>query len=209
MLLRLLKGLDQELMPRTCAFCGVRCRPAETGLCTGCRQDLPRDVPRPPKPPFAAVVTPLRYEFPVDAAIKALKFRRRLSYVPAFGALLAESFDELPADIDALVPVPLHWFRHATRGFNQSMELCAALAAPIPVLSRIGRVRATPYQSGLDARKRRQNLKDAFRVTGTLRAQHPLIVDDVITTGATISSLAKVLLDAGAERVSALAVARA
>ncbi len=162
-------------------------------------------------PPFMAAVAPLAYSFPVDAALKALKFRRQLDYVPAFAELLRRVFSQLPDDIDALLPVPLHWRRHAMRGFNQAAELCGPIREQtgLPVLTSIKRVRSTPKQSGLDAVERRRNLQRAFVATDPVEMRHVLIVDDVITTGETCQQLGKVVLAAGAEKVSVLAVARA
>ena len=161
--------------------------------------------------PFRLVRAPLSYEFPVDAAIKMFKFRRRLHYVPAFGALLCKAFADLPADIDALLPVPLHWRRHGHRGFNQAAELCRPLrkATGLPVICNVRRQRYTPYQSGLSAAERRHNLRDAFAVRGALPWRHVLIIDDVITTGVTTRQLAQALKGSGADQVSVLAVARA
>jgi ComF family protein len=151
------------------------------------------------------------YEFPVDAAIKALKFRRKLFYVPAFADILAQAMCTMPGDVDALVPVPLHWRRQAIRGFNQASELAYAASRKtgLPVLRNVVRHRATPYQSGLAAAHRQRNLQAAFAVRGAIRARHVLIVDDVITTGVTCRQLALILLEAGAREVSVLAIARA
>lgn len=162
-------------------------------------------------PPYAAARAPLHYAFPIDAAVKYLKFRRRLDYVPAFGTILAAAMPELPAGTGALLPVPLHWRRQAMRGFNQAEELCRVLRrrTGLPVLRNVVRVRATPYQSGLHALERRRNLRGAFAVRGSLDCGHVVIVDDVITTGETCARLARVLLDAGARRVSVLAIATA
>jgi ComF family protein len=206
-----LRWLDDEIMPRSCAFCGDRCIEGELAVCGGCRQDLPRNDVDADDAPFTSVVTPLSYEFPVDAAIKALKFGRKLHYVPAFGELLCDVLDELPGDVDALLPVPLHWFRHISRGFNQSAELCKPLrrASGLPVLRIARRTRATPYQSGLNADQRRRNLEDAFSITSSLGSRHIVIVDDVITTGTTARALANVLFEAGADKVSVIAIARA
>ena len=180
-------------------------------LCHDCRSDLPVNEIEESDPQFACVIAPLAYEFPVDSAIKACKFRRKLYYVAAFGELLCEAAGELPDDVDALMPVPLHWLRHATRGFNQSAELCVPLrrATGLPLLRIARRRRSTSYQSGLDAAERRRNLEGAFELTRRLQFRHIVIVDDVITTGATARALADVLFDAGAEKVSVLAVARA
>jgi ComF family protein len=151
------------------------------------------------------------YEFPVDAAIKAMKFRRRLYYVPAFGDLLVQAIRKVPNDIDALLPVPLHWRRQAIRGFNQASELANVVRRKtgLPVLRNVVRHRATPYQSGLAAVHRQRNLRAAFVVRGAIPARHVLIVDDVVTTGETCRQLAVTLKDAGAHRVSVLALARA
>jgi len=161
-------------------------------------------------PPFTVCAAPLEYSYPVDAALKALKFRRRLDYVPALSELLWSAATALPDDIDALLPVPLHWRRHAMRGFNQAQELGRILRqrSGMPQLDNVRRTRATPYQSGLDARARRNNLRDAFAVRGVIAARHVLIVDDVITTGETCRQLAQVAMAAGARKISVLAVAR-
>ena len=161
--------------------------------------------------PLCVVAAPLEYAFPVDAALKALKFRRRLDYVPGLADLLCRVVRQLPADIDALLPMPLHWRRQAMRGFNQAHELARPLQrrTALPLLHPIRRVRSTPFQSGLDAAARSRNLRNAFVATDAITAQHVLIIDDVITTGESCRRLASVVLAAGAKKVSALAVARA
>tara|TARA_R110002096_G_scaffold29497_12_gene88763 strand:- start:5135 stop:5602 length:468 start_codon:yes stop_codon:yes gene_type:complete len=153
----------------------------------------------------------LRYEFPVDAAVKALKFRRKLYYAPAFVRVLLESRELLPDDLDAVLPVPLHWRREARRGFNQALELAkpVAKALDLPLLKTVRRRKATLYQSGLRADARRRNLQDAFDVRKNLCCRHVLIIDDVTTTGATLLQLAKTLQRSGVEKVSALTLAEA
>jgi len=155
--------------------------------------------------------TPFRYAFPVDAALKAMKFRRQLVYAPAFAALLLPLIETDFRDCDVLVPVPLHRWRQVRRGFNQAGELCASLARHtlLPSERAVSRVRRTPPQTGLSGTARRRNLRGAFVYRGQLRFRHPLIVDDVITTGATSNELARTLLAAGAEKVSVIAVAHA
>jgi ComF family protein len=161
--------------------------------------------------PFQAAVAPLAYSFPIDAAIRSFKYQRKLHYAPAFGELICRAAAELPGDIDALLPVPLHWLRHGVRGFNQAAEICRPLqhASGLPVLRNVSRARRTAYQSGLDARARRRNLAGAFAVRGAVRARHVLLVDDVITTGETCSQLARELLACGVRKVSVLALAKA
>jgi len=209
---RLLALVDDALMPVCCVHCGTRTAPEERFTCTGCRSDLPWLAnPRSPAPlPIAAMVAPLAYEFPIDAAIKALKFKRRLYYAPAFGDYLADAMRFLPEDIDALLPVPLHWRRLAFRGFNQAFEISREIRCRhgLPLVTGVVRCRATGSQSGLSAAERRSNVRHAFTARQRLTAQHVLIVDDVVTTGATARQLGRVLLDNGAGKVSVLAVAR-
>lgn len=230
---RAVRRLDNAIMPVRCAFCGTRTGGANERICGGCVDDLPWigsacarcAVPlavalpagvhcascqaRPP--PFIATIAPLRYEFPVDAGLKALKFGRRLYYATAFADLLAAYMHRLPAGPDALLPVPLHRRRQSVRGFNQARELCRPLARrfDLPIADVARRRRATSYQSGLSASERRKNMRDAFTANGAGQYRHIAIVDDVVTTGETTRQLAKVLLDNGVKHVSVLAVARA
>ena len=228
---RIVPALLDALLPPRCALCGLAC--AGPDFCLGCRFDLPRiraacaacgeplagPLPagvvcgrcqrRPP--PFECATAPLRYAFPVDEALKALKFRRQLFYARAFARVLYGEFLRHHEDADALAPVPLHPLRHARRGFNQSVLLCAPLArlTGLPVLANLRRVRRTAPQAGLAADSRRRNLAGAFRVRGELGCRRPLIVDDVMTTGETCRHLAAALRAAGAESVRVLTVARA
>lgn len=228
-----LRQLDAALMPVRCAFCGTRTRASERGICDGCRGDLPwldaacrrcaEPLPAPARPdascpacqqhppPFRAAAAPLRYAFPVDAGLKALKFERRLYYAAALGELLADAVERLSAGADALLPVPLHWRRHAWRGFNQAAELARPVAhsLKLPIIRGVVRRRATRPQSALAADRRRSNLRDAFVVRVKPAYRHVVIIDDVITTGATVTELTRTLLEAGVGAVSVLAVARA
>lgn len=216
LLRRLASSAESALMPCRCVFCGRISGRDESHVCVGCYADLPWIKDGHVEPPFTtrpleAIVAPLHYSFPIDAAIKAFKFHRKFHYQPAFSDLLLQASASLPADIDAILPVPLHRWRHMRRGFNQAVELAKPLQThlDLPLLNNVVRIAATPYQSGLDATQRRRNLKSAFRVLGKIAAQHVLIVDDVITTGETCRQLAKVLIANGVAKVSALAVARA
>lgn len=228
-----LRCFSDAAMPMRCAFCGTRTGHDGTRLCRECVGDLPWIKNACPRcavplelalpasvfcarcqvhpPLFTATVAPMRYEFPIDAGIKALKFGRRLHYAPAFAELLAGHMERLPPDVDALLPVPLHWRRQAVRGFNQAAELCRPLAArfDLPVIDIARRRRMTRYQSGLSASERRKNLRDAFTATAESQYRHIVIVDDVVTTGETTRQLAKALIKCGVEQVSVLAVARA
>jgi ComF family protein len=128
------------------------------------------------------------------------------------GDLLAAAF---PRDerFDAIVPVPLHWTRRWRRGFNQSSLLAANLArrTGLPVVAALSRTRATAAQAGLSHNARRRNVGGSFqcrRASQTLRGKRVLLIDDVMTTGATGSACAQMLKRAGASRVALLTVAR-
>lgn len=186
-----------------CPCCGqpVAAASAADVLCAACQQRLPA---------YYRARSIFRYAFPIDSALKSMKFGRQLTYAPALAELLLPTIDASFADADILVPVPLHRRRHVMRGFNQSAEICRTLAKQTdrPVCDQAVRCRYTKTQSGLTAPERRRNLRNAFKVRGTLGGSHPLIVDDVITTGTTCEFLAIALLAAGADRVGVLTVAR-
>ncbi len=225
--------VDNAVMPPRCAFCGTRLASGKLNVCAGCTADLPwlehacvrcaEPLPGLPAagtccgscqakpPPVSVTVAPLLYEFPVDAGLKALKFRRQLFYAPAFAELLLGALGQLRHEVDALLPVPLHWRRLAYRGFNQANELCKPLSrrTGLQVIGGVARCRATAAQSGLSASARNRNLRGAFVVKKRIVARHVLLVDDVITTGATTRHLALALLEHGVAKVSVAAVARA
>jgi ComF family protein len=223
--------LARILSPPRCVYCNAdvrhgyccaRCNrllPRVISSCERCAGPLPASGNGTPlcgecqvsPPPFDRTRAVFEYAFPVDAALKSLKFRSRLFFAPAFSAALLHAIDEDFPDADALVPVPLHRWRYASRGFNQARDLCRPLArsSGLPMLRNVHRVRPTATQTGLNAPQRRRNLSGAFRVRGRLRSVRPLIVDDVMTTGETCRQLAITLLEAGAGSVGVLVVARA
>jgi ComF family protein len=129
------------------------------------------------------------------------------------GRLLARA---LPLDerFDAVVPVPLHWRKRWSRGFNQSALLARAVAqrSGVPYVQALQRTRATAVQAGLSNTMRRKNVASAFKVRrargGKLDGQRILLVDDVMTTGATATACANALKRAGAARVALLTIAR-
>ncbi len=185
----------------------------EESICAACYADLPWTQPAVSPTPgiFECSIAMLRYEFPVDVAVKAMKFNRKLFYAPAFVEVLSAARPFLPNDIDAILAVPLHWRRKTHRGFNQAAELARPLARvlELPVVRGVRRVKATQFQSGLNTTARARNLSKAFAIHKPPNYQHVLIVDDIVTTGATLTQLGKALLNRGVERVSALTVARA
>jgi ComF family protein len=148
------------------------------------------------------------YEGVLRELIHLYKYGKVKTLARPLSGLLAQA---LPRDeaFDAAVPVPLYWRRRLQRGFNQAELLARGLSrrTGIPVVRALGRLRPTPAQAGLSNSARRQNVSQAFRARG-VQGKRILLIDDVMTTGATAASCAAALKQAGARRVSLLTVAR-
>jgi ComF family protein len=148
------------------------------------------------------------YEGVLRKLIHLYKYGKVKTLARPLSGLLAQA---LPRDeaFDAAVPVPLYWRRRLQRGFNQAELLARGLSrrTGIPVVRALGRLRPTPAQAGLSNSARRQNVSQAFRAHG-VQGKRILLIDDVMTTGATAASCAAALKQAGARRVSLLTVAR-
>ncbi len=157
----------------------------------------------------------LRYDFPADWLLTELKFNARLWHGPLLAHLIAEALSArpIPALAGAVVlPVPLHRRRLAARGYNQAAEIARPLARRIRCrldTTLLVRDRATREQSSLSAGERRRNVAGAFRLRRRPWFEHGIVVDDVVTTGATSREVARLLRQAGCRRVSVLAAARA
>jgi len=215
------KRVDQvldALFPARCLLCGQSAG-AGSPACAGCLADLPwLEAPAPPGPQlskaFAEVRSALKYEYPVDRLIAAAKFGRQVPVARGLGQLLAWRMPILPNPPDAVVPVPLHWRREAARGFNQAEEIARSLCQERGWRLRADlcrRVRQTPEQSALGAALRQENLHGAFALAEDRAAdqcRHVLLVDDVLTTGATAEAVARVFQAAGVPRLSLWTVAR-
>jgi ComF family protein len=151
------------------------------------------------------------YEGTLRQLIHLFKYKRMKPLAKELSAQLARA---LPRDqrFDIVVPMPLHWRRHWQRGFNQSELLARATArrSGIRMVNAVRRTRATATQAGLSNAKRRENVAGAFRVKNRrlVEGRRILLIDDVMTTGATASACALALKRAGAKSVSLLALAR-
>jgi ComF family protein len=227
--------LIDRLWPARCLVCGERGQ-AQRDLCGACARSLPWHrsaclrcaMPLPASPDIAAAMVcgeclqrppPLAqthaafaYAHPLDRLLPRFKFHGDL----AAGRLLAQlAFDAFVAceRPDALLAIPLHRDRLRERGYDQALELARPLARALRIPLRqevLLRLRATAPQSRLDAPQRRRNLRDAFSIAEGAKAlpAHVVLVDDVMTTGATLHAAAKTLRRAGVERIDAWICAR-
>jgi ComF family protein len=227
------RWLVRALYPPTCLLCGDK-GARGLDLCGACFDALPwnrRPCPRcaAPMPPDAddrlcgncikalpawdEAKSPLAYSYPLDRLIQRFKFDGDL----ATGRLLAEFLAEYLAaggdtKPDCILPVPLHPVRLKERGFNQAVELARPVGRRLRIPLRLDlceRMRATEVQSKLDAVERKKNLRDAFVVKRSVDGAQVAILDDVVTTGATMEALTQALKDAGVARVISWSLARA
>ena len=204
----LLDTILSTLFPDRCGGC------ARLGdlLCQRCRVALapyPRDSSHLP-----ASLNDVRIAFvfasPLREVVHQFKYRRVRRLARPLGQLMAAHLAARPLAIDAVLPVPLHHGRLAERGFNQAEALAQEVARALdrPLVCGLERVRATEQQAHLDARQRADNVRGAFGWRAAPPPRRLLIVDDVLTTGATIGACAEALRSAGAEAVYGLALAR-
>lgn len=202
------------------------CRGAASELlCAACDADLPRlaglrcprcalESPRgeicgrclSEAPHYDATVAALAYEFPADALVHSLKFRGELALAEYLGGILARCIPA--AGVDSVVAVPLSADRLRSRGYNQAVEIARHLARGPVDLGLCVRERDTPAQMDLPYGERRRNVRGAFRCTRSALGRRIAVVDDVMTTGATLNEIASVLKAAGASRVVNWVVAR-
>ena len=184
----------------------IRCaEPNAIGFCIRCRRR---------KPPFSSITAPYLYGGQLAEAIKKLKFQKQAHLARSLAAVVREAFTQASKGFDVAVPVPLHSLRMATRGFNQSQELLRHLAKgpPFPTASLLRRRGWQTAQSKLRGAKRFENPQNAFRTPRLLRraavGKRVLLVDDVVSTTATMRAAASALLVAGATEVAGFCVAR-
>jgi ComF family protein len=157
----------------------------------------------------------VRFDEISRALVHALKYGDRLDLAPMMGRWMSHAGRELLAEADALVPVPLHWRRLWARRFNQSAMLAATVSAEsgVPIAATaLKRVKPTAQQVGLTRAERAANIQGAFRVPddgkAAVHGRRLVVLDDVLTSGATVEGCAKALLRTGAANVDVLVFAR-
>lgn len=235
------KAIGEVVLPWECPICGADPEEADAPFCIDCRLEL-LDAAGAACPRCAMPVGPwavraegcgecLRRPLGFDSAIALgpyqgpirdlclrLKHESNAWIAPWLAGVLVEARPRL-LDLKTagavVVPVPLHWRRRWTRGYNQSEELARGLAKALdlPRIDLLRRVKATARSAGLGRAERARSLRDAFLVrtrrAGDLKGRTVILMDDVLTTGATCGSAARALKRAGAKRVVAVVVARA
>ncbi|HUU22977.1 MAG TPA: phosphoribosyltransferase family protein [Phycisphaerae bacterium] len=235
---RILMPFARLVWPDACVACGT-CEPTQEGFCQRCSRDLLslaslrwcrrcgstvgaglKAQDRCPSCPevafrFERTVRVAPYADPLAPAIRAMKYSRFGAGATHLAALLAEAAATACAGIalDVVMPVPMYWLRRIARGGNHSDTLARAVARRLglPVGRELRRVRNTPPQARLAASQRSQNVRGAFAVSrpAGVEGAAVVLVDDILTTGATANEAARTLLAAGARRVVVAVLARA
>ncbi len=231
------------LYPQPCLLCGLPSK-RSINLCAGCELDLPHNRHRCERcalplhsasldrvchdclvhpPPYQHCVIPWRYEAQIASMVRAFKQHGKLVYARLFGELLAEQLRLLYGASDLpefILPVPLHWTRHLTRGFNQATETAYQLVTSqalreLPPSHRpriaswlCSRTRHTTTQRRLDADARQSNLQQAFSAHPGCAGRRIAILDDVVTTGATVATIARELNRADTAEIHVWSIAR-
>jgi len=218
------------MLPHDCFLCGAFA--GATLLCDECRQDLPRiaaaccplcALPTPTnggicgaclkQPPFFdATQCRFRYAFPVDRLVQALKYQHRLAVAQFFADALLETSATMLMQTDLLLALPLSVQRLRDRGFNQALEIARPLAKRLGLplhTNGYGRSLDTVPQTSLPWKERHKNIRGAFECGMDLTGKAVTVIDDVMTTGATLNEFARTLKNHGAARVTNLVVARA
>ncbi len=215
------------MMSPVCLLCGDR--GDNEGLCKGCRASLPRStgmqcpvcaIPNPTgercgrclskSPHFDRVVAAFTYEFPATVLIQGLKYHGNLACARPLAAGLADTLDKEPYP-DLIVPMPLARARLASRGFNQAMEISRRIATEFGLNISIDvcrRTREGTPQAILPWKQRATNIRNAFVCDFELKGKSIAVVDDVLTTGATLNELALTLKRRGAREVIGWIAAR-
>ncbi len=225
--------IQHYLLPPTCILCGNPgfackdiCLPCFNNLsknnycCYRCAEIFPTAQTQPQlcgqcirhSPAFDESHAPFIYQHSIRYLVSQLKFNRQYKNARLLGSLLADHLEKTAELPELIIPMPLHRRRFQQRGFNQCTEIAQIvskqLAIPIDKKSCI-RQYDTAHQINLNAKQRQRNIKNAFLLIQPLKVSHVAILDDVMTTGATVNELARVLKKSSVDRVDIWVCARA
>lgn len=211
-----LSGLLDLLYPPRCVFCRKLLKKGEGSVCEKCRDELPYTVNGGKQTGdfFSVCVAPLYYEGTVRESILRYKFSEAAGYAQTYGALVAECIrDNLRGRYDLISWVPLSRKRYKERGYDQAMLLALSTAKELDgeAVSTLKKHRDVARQSSMgSAEKRRANISGVYRAAdpGLVEGKRVLLIDDIVTTGSTLSECARILLQSGAEEVVCAAIAR-
>jgi ComF family protein len=191
-----LESLPQH--PKACCpQCGL---PSQGEYCGNCLKH---------EPSYDRTHALFRYAYPIDALLQHYKYNNALYLSQTFGQLLSQQIVDF--DINVIIPMPLHPIRLKERGFNQSLEVAKIIAKQLNIdldITSCQRVKNTPPQASLALKERVKNMKGAFECSANFSGNHIMLIDDVMTTGASLNELAKTLKNAGATKVSCYILAR-
>ena len=215
--MRPLRFLLDLLYPPKCPFCGRVLERGEEGWCASCQEELPWTGSGDSKTVGAcdACLSPLWYRDGVREGMRRYKFGGGRGHAKLFGVLMAQCFqDRWEEGVDLITWAPLHPKRRRERGYDQAELLARRVGelTGLTVESTLEKVRAAAAQSGIDGEEaRKANVRGAYRVLPglDLAGKRVVLIDDVVTTGATLSECAAVLRQAGAGSVVGLTFARA
>lgn len=218
----------QSLFSAPCLLCAAKST-GDMGICRNCLDDMPwHSENRCPQcsldspnnqlcghclkspPAFDKTNVLFRYEYPVNALLRHYKYSHSLTLAEPFGILLAESVRKIPAP-DLVMPMPLHPQRLRERGFNQAVEIARVVARELRLTmdsQSCSRIKPTPPQASLPLKERVKNMKDAFDCKSRLDGLRIALIDDVMTTGASLDALAETVKMAGASHVECWGIAR-
>lgn len=222
------------LFPQLCMLCADGAG-GDLAICEGCLEDMPWHHPsvcpqcalpayddqlcgncQQSPPAFDSTRVLFRYDYPLDAMLQRYKYQQTLHIAKTFSRLMHARFDSAHRShrfdhFDRIIPMPLHPKRLAERGFNQSLEIAKLLAKALHIAldtASCSRIKFTPPQASLPLKSRVKNMRGAFSCQQDLSGQRIILLDDVMTTGASLHELASTVKSAGASHVECWVVAR-
>ncbi|MBA3696058.1 MAG: ComF family protein [Methylotenera sp.] len=222
--------LTKLILKQLCTLCGSH-DAGHLGLCESCLLDLPwHTVSQCPQcslnsdgntcgscltapPSFDATTALFTYDFPLDRLLQQYKYRESLQLANTFAMMLHQKLSpqKNSSIIDLIIPMPMHAKRLQERGFNQAIEIAKLIAKFINLpldYNACQRVKITPPQASLPLKERSKNIRGVFQCNKDVWSLNVAIVDDVMTTGASLDELAKTLKQAGAAHVECWVIAR-